>query len=354
MKRFLMTLAIMAATLTGAQAQNYGNEGPMLSPNLLGLVYENAIETNEDGKVNIRKVKYEVDGIAVSANVYTPGRLYVRGKLCSCSGGTPQRRKQRTGWGLYAQQLAEAGFVTIAFDARYQGESGGEPRRTDKPALRIGDICGAVDFMQNYPGVDKNRIGAFGICGGGGYTFAAAQADKRIKAVATLSLFNTGDVRRNGYMRMQANTVRQRQEAASLARLREADGEKPEVVGFADMSPDEARTIKVDLYREGYFYYAVTHKTPNAPGTYLKSSLMDMMAWDATDHADLIGQPLLVIAGEKADSRYMSEEAFAKATGTSDKELFFIPEATHIKTYYVPEYVSKITEKIQKFFTDKL
>lgn len=81
---------------------------------------------------------------------------------------------------------------------------------------------------------------------------------------------------------------------------------------------------------------------------------MDMMAWDATDHADLIGQPLLIIAGEKADSRYMSEEAFAKATGTSDKELLLIPEATHIKTYYMPEYVSKITAKIRKFFTDKL
>lgn len=91
-------------------------------------------------------------------------------------------------------------------------------RRTDKPALRIGDISGAIDFIQSYPGVDKNRIGAFGICGGGGYTFAAAQADKRIKAVATLSLFNTGDVRHNGYMRMQTNTIRQRQEEASLAR----------------------------------------------------------------------------------------------------------------------------------------
>ena len=79
-----------------------------------------------------------------------------------------------------------------------------------------------------------------------------------------------------------------------------------------------------------------------------------MMAWDATDHADLIDQPLLIIAGEKADSRYMSEEAFAKATSTADKELFIVPNATHIKTYYVKEYVDKITDKIQKFYTDKL
>ena len=120
------------------------------------------------------------------------------------------------------------------------------------------------------------------------------------------------------------------------------------------MSPDEARKLPIDLYREGYFYYAVTHKTPNAPGTYLKSSLMDTMAWDATDHADLIDQPLLVMAGSKADSRYMSEEAFAKATGTVDKELFIVPGATHIKTYYVKEYVDQITAKLLSFFTTKL
>ena len=126
------------------------------------------------------------------------------------------------------------------------------------------------------------------------------------------------------------------------------------MAGFMNWTPEEARQIKVDLYRDGYFYYSVTHRSPNAPGTYLKSSLMDMMAWDATDHADLIDQPLLIIAGEIADSRYMSEEAFAKANGTADKELFIVPGATHIRTYFVKEYVEKIAAKIQKFFTQKL
>jgi len=159
---------------------------------------------------------------------------------------------------------------------------------------------------------------------------------------------------RNGFMRTQMNTIQERQKEASLARQKEAAGEKPEVLGFADMSPEEARKIKVDLYREGFFYYAVTHRTPNAPGSYLKSSLMDMMAWDATDHADLISQPLLVIAGEKADSRYMSEEAFAKATGTADKTLFIVPGATHIQTYFVKEYVEQIVSKIDQFFINHL
>lgn len=335
-------------------AQAYGDEGPTLTPNRLGLVYENAIEKNENGKVNIHRVNYKVDGISVVANVYTPADYTPKGSYAAVVVAHPNGGSKDQVAGLYAQKLAEAGFVTIAFDARYQGESGGEPRRTDKPAYRMGDIYGAVDFIQNYPGVNKERIGALGICGGGGYTFAAAQADKRIKAVATLSLFNTGDVRRNGYMRTQRATIAQRQAEASQARQKEAAGATPEVAGFADMSPDEARKLPVDLYREGYFYYAVTHKTPNAPGTYLKSSLMETMVWDATDHANLITQPLLIMAGEKADSRYMSEEAFAKATGTVDKELFIVPGATHIKTYYVPEYVSQIAAKIKDFFTNKL
>lgn len=337
-----------------AKAQTYGDEGPTLTPNAFGLVYEDAISENMPGEVNIHRVTYQVDGIDVVANVYTPAgydpaKGYAAVVVAHPNGGSKDQVA-----GLYAQKLAEAGFVTIAFDARYQGESGGMPRRTDKPANRMGDIMGAIDFIQQYPGVDPERIGAFGICGGGGYTFATAQVDKRIKAVGTLSLFNTGDVRRNGYMRTQMDNIAERQREASLARQKEAAGAEPELAGFMNWTPDEARQIKVDLYRDGYFYYGVTHKSPNAPGTYLMSSLMDMMAWDATDHADLIDQPLLIIAGEIADSRYMSEEAFAKATGTADKELFIVPGATHIRTYFVPEFVEQITAKIRGFFTSKL
>ena len=337
-----------------AKAQTYGDEGPTLTPNAFGLVYEDAISENMPGEVNIHRVTYQVDGIDVVANVYTPAgydpaKGYAAVVVAHPNGGSKDQVA-----GLYAQKLTEAGFVTIAFDARYQGESGGMPRRTDKPANRMGDIMGAIDFIQQYPGVDPERIGAFGICGGGGYTFATAQVDKRIKAVGTLSLFNTGDVRRNGYMRTQMNNIAERQREASLARQNEAAGAEPELAGFMNWTPEEARQIKVDLYRDGYFYYGVTHKSPNAPGTYLKSSLMDMMAWDATDHADLIDQPLLIIAGEIADSRYMSEEAFAKATGTADKELFIVPGATHIRTYFVPEYVAQISAIIQDFFTSKL
>ena len=349
----LMTATALAAH-AAASDQAFGDEGPTLVPNAFGLVYEGAISENKPGAVNLRRVEYAVESIPVAANVYLPADYDPAGSRAAVVVAHPNGGSKDQVAGLYAQRLAEAGFVVLAFDARYQGESGGEPRRADKPAHRIGDIMGAVDFVQNFPGVAPERVGAFGICGGGGYTFAAAQVDKRIKAVATLSLFNTGDVRRNGYMRTQTATRAERQREAALARQREAAGAKPEVLGFADMTPDEARKLPVDLYREGFFYYGVTHKTPTAPGTYLKSSLMDMMAWDATDHADLIDQPLLVVAGDKADSLYMSEEAFAKATGTADKELFLVPGATHIKTYYVPEYTVAIAAKLCGFFSSRL
>lgn len=143
-----------------AKAQTYGDEGPTLTPNAFGLVYEDAISENMPGEVNIHRVTYQVDGIDVVANVYTPAgydpaKGYAAVVVAHPNGGSKDQVA-----GLYAQKLAEAGFITIAFDARYQGESGGMPRRTDKPANRMGDIMGAVDFIQNYPGVDPERIGA--------------------------------------------------------------------------------------------------------------------------------------------------------------------------------------------------
>lgn len=167
----MMALAAVVLISVTLHAQSYGIEGPTLHPNKLGLVYENAIEKNEPGKVNLHRVNYKVEGIDVVANVYTPAGYTPTGSYAAVVVAHPNGGSKDQTAGLYAQRLAESGFVTIAFDARYQCESGGEPRRTDKPANRIGDIRGAIDFIQTYPGVDPERVGAFGICGGGGYTF---------------------------------------------------------------------------------------------------------------------------------------------------------------------------------------
>lgn len=121
--------------------------------------------------------------------------------------------------------------------------------------------------------------------------------------------------------------------------------------GFPRSLTDESiAKISTDLYREGMLYYGRTHRHPNSTFTYTASSLMDLMTWDARDQVELINVPLLMMAGEKADSLYMTEEVFAMATGTKDKELFKIPGATHIQTYYVPEYVNQAVDKLKAFF----
>lgn len=324
--------------------------------NPFGLVYKDAITENLKGKVNIHPVTYKLNGLKIAANVYTPagyeaGKRYPAIVVAHPNGGVKEQVA-----GLYAQRLAEKGYVTIAADASYQGASEGTPRNVDKPYFRTEDIHGMVDYISSYPGVDQNRIGALGICGGGGYTLNAAKSDKRLKAVATLSMFNSGEVRRNGYMNSQLDSIQTRLKEASEARTKELTGKigYSGNVDFDALTDESIKKIPTDLYREGMIYYGKTHRHPNSTFRYTTSSLMDLMSWDATDNIDLINVPLLIMAGDKADSLYMSEEAFKKASGTKDKELFKIPGATHIQTYFVPEYVNQAVNKLTDFYGKKL
>lgn len=338
-----MVLTALAGFAATAQAADHRQ-------NPFTLAYEGAITENIQGRVNLHPVKYDLHGIQIAANVYTPAdydpaKTYPAVVVAHPNGGVKEQVA-----GLYAQRLAEQGYIAITADAAYQGASGGMPRSVDKPANRIEDIHGMADYLGQYPGVDKERIGLLGICGGGGYSLKAAQTDKRFKALATLSMFDSGLVRRNGYQDSQLATVQARLKQATDARTREVTTGEVSYSGDANLTDEQIAKLPFELYRQGYEYYWKTHAHPNSTFRYTTSSLLDLMNFDAQSNMELINQPLLMMAGTKADSRYMTESAFKKATGTANKELFLIEGATHIETYWVPRYVDQAMSRIDAFF----
>ena len=330
--------------------------------NKFGFVYGGAITENIAGKVNVRNVNYEANGVKVSANIYTPADYdeeTSNGQYPAITIAHPNGGVKEQVAGLFAQKLAENGFITIAADAAYQGASDGLPRNTDKPSYRIEDINSMVDFLESFPGVDVTRIGSLGICGGGGYTIAAAITDKRINAVATLSMFNSGRVRRNGFKDTQIDTIQLRLKEAAIARTKEKQGDEVEYIGELYTEPvvlseEQLEQIPAGLYRDGMAYYGNTHFHPNSTGRYTKSSLIDLMRFDAKDQVELINQPLLMMAGTEADTKYMTEEVFEKAIGTNDKSLVWIEGASHIETYWKEPYVSEEINQLVSFFKNKL
>ncbi|WP_221886247.1 alpha/beta hydrolase [Campylobacter sp. MIT 99-7217] len=247
-----------------------------IAKNPFGLVYEGAISKNEKGKVNLKSVSYYIGANKIAANLYLPANFNEKKKYKALVIAHPNGGVKEQVAGLFAQKLAQLGFITLAFDAAYQGASEGLPRNVDLPQNRVEDIRGAADFLLSLSFVDSENLGVLGICGGGGYTLKAAQSDKRFKAVATLSAFNTGLVRREGFLGSQKDSIQSRLKEASKARSDERIKGVVAYTGEAPKKTSEAELAKIssDLYREGLVYYGDTHAHPNSSFAYTSSSLL--------------------------------------------------------------------------------
>jgi fermentation-respiration switch protein FrsA (DUF1100 family) len=328
------------ATPAGASTQG----GSVNMPAVIGY-------PNEKG-VTIERVMYPARnlGTNIVANLFKPAgfaadRRYAAVVVTHPFGGV----KEQTA-GLYAQRLAEEGFIAVAYDASYQGESGGEPRLMEVPAQRLDDISCAIDFLSQHPQVDRERIGSLGICAGGGYALCQAQTELRVKAVAAVSTFNLGEARREGMGTISYDERMKRLRDAAEARSRDVRGEPVQLVPVVPDSAASFTEHTPQLYREGYDYYRTPRaQHPNSPNRYVFSSLPQQMAFFPFEQLETISpRPLLVIAGSKADTLFWSQQVYQKAK--EPKELFVVEGATHIDLYDRPQFVTPAVAKLKEFF----
>ncbi|MFE2544716.1 alpha/beta hydrolase [Actinacidiphila glaucinigra] len=300
-------------------------------------------------------VTFDSAGIPLAGHLYSPDTAGAPGPRPAIVVGHPGTGVKEQTAGHYARRLAERGFVTLAFDAAHQGESGGEPRGLEDPAQRVEDLKAAVSYLTTRGDVDAERIGALGICASGGYVLPAAAGDRRIKAVGTVSAVDVSRQFRLGADGTQDAAVFQGMlEAAAAARTAEARGETPPVLTLFPDTADQARALGGEHGVEGFDYYRTARaRHPRAADFFTWSSVDKMAGFDAFAAVPLLGpRPLLMVVGSRAVTAWMSVDAFQRATGP--KELHWIEGAGHVDLYDRERYVDPAVEKLAGFFTRNL
>lgn len=299
----------------------------------------------------IRAVSFKNKAIDIAGLLHLPDDFSEDKKYPALVGIHPAGGVKEQTIGHYAGRLAAHGYVVIVFDASYQGESGGEPRLLEDPTARVEDARSAADFLTTLPFVDTERMGVFGICAGGGYALSVVQTERRFKAVATVSAAPMGEGSRAflGRPVPVAENIKTL-EAVAQQRTAEARGAEPIYAPFVPETLEEIDENTPDLLREGYDYYRTSRGAhPRSKGRFLLTSMDRMFAFSAFDQIpDLLTQPMLVIAGSKADTKVFSDQAYELSQGP--KELFIVDGATHIAMYDVPEYVDQAIAKMVEFF----
>ncbi len=365
MNKAFFAACLMAGTLTACSMQQ--DVKPVNDNNMsqeLSLVTEWDKTFPLSDKVEHRKVTFHNRyGITLAADMYTPKNA--TGKLPALAVSGPFGAVKEQSSGLYAQHMAERGFLTIAFDPSFTGESGGEPRRMASPDINTEDFLAAVDFLSVQDNVDAERIGIIGICGFGGFSVNAAALDPRIKATVAMTMYDMSKVNVEGYFESE-NTPEQRMEKRrAMAAQRTADyksGTYQRAGGVVDPLPEDAPYFVKDYY--AYYktprgYHARSGNSNDGWNVIGTQSFLNqpLLAW-----AHEIDRPVLLIHGERAHSRYFSEYAFEKMTGVhveneskvvGNKEIMIIPGASHVDLY---DDVAGVIpyDKITAFFTENL
>ncbi|QLJ02703.1 alpha/beta hydrolase [Streptomyces sp. NEAU-sy36] len=299
-------------------------------------------------------VSFDSAGIPLVGHLYTPDAPASGPRPALVVGHPGTGVKEQTA-GTYARRMAEHGFVTLAFDAAYQGESGGLPRGLEDPAQRVEDFKAAVSYLTTRTDVDADRIGLLGICASGGYSLAATGGDRRVKAVATVSTAEPARQFRLGADGTQDPAVFQALlDAAAAARSSAARGEDPGTLTVFPETAEQARALGGRHGAEGFEYYCTPRGRHERSAKALAWESIDRMAChDAFFAIPLIGpRPILQIIGERAVTAWMAVEAHQRATGP--KEIHWIKGAGHVDLYDRKEYVDPAIDKLTDFYTTHL
>lgn len=342
-RRLLLRLAGTGALVLGALGASGGTASAQT------LAWDKTFPQSD--RVDHQKVSfYNRLGIQLVADLYVPRGLDGSRRYPALIVGHPFGAVKEQTSGLYAQTMAERGFITLAFDASYNGESGGQPHFIASHEAFVEDFSAAVDYLGTDARVDRERIGVIGVCGSGGFSLAAAQIDPRIKAVATVSMYDIGQAKRQGLAAtLDEAALRNSLQAVAAQRWAEVDGaERTMVIG----TPQAITANSTDIDREFYDYYRTPRgHHPRSTTAMSRTSDASLALFSAFENLEWISpRPVLFITGDRAHSRIFSEQAYQRAA--EPRELYVVPGAGHVDLYDRADLIP--WDKLTSFFTEHL
>lgn len=341
--------ALLASAFIAGCSQSQDNQTDKFMEEKLNLAQEWDKIFPQSDKVNHSKITFHNRyGVTLAADLYVPKNA--EGKLPAIATSGPYGAVKEQVSGLYAQTLAERGFITIAFDPSFTGESGGDPRSVSSPDINTEDFCAAVDYLSNRPDVDPERIGILGVCGFGGFAVNAAAIDTRIKATVAVTMYDMTRVSAKGYFDANDNADARYEMKRQLNAQRTEDyrnGSYAHAGGNPETAPADApQFVKdyVDFYKTKRGYHPRSLGSNEGFNTTAVLSLINM---PILAYASEIRSAVMLVHGEKAHSRYFSEDVYKKLTG-DNKELLIVPDAVHTDLYDHTDVIP--FDKIESFY----